>query len=86
VRKDDTEAERVRKEQDDLLQTVAGLHVEHELARQERDDARGWVNNLLGEVKKERDLKLKAEGVSTGLAVEVAWDKAKINALETEVS
>jgi hypothetical protein len=34
----------------------------------------------------ERGLKLKAEGVSTGLAVEVARDKAKIHTLETEVS
>jgi hypothetical protein len=65
---------------------MAGLRVERDLARQESDDARGWVNNLLGEVKKERDLKLKAKGVSTELAVEVARDKAKINALEIEVS
>jgi hypothetical protein len=32
VRKDDAEAEQVRKERDDLLQTMAGLHVERDLA------------------------------------------------------
>jgi hypothetical protein len=31
-------------------------------------------------------LKLKAEDVSARLTVEVAWDKAKIHTLETEVS
>jgi hypothetical protein len=65
---------------------VVGLHVERDLARQERDDARRWFNDLLGEVKTERSLKLKAEDVSAGLAVEVARDKAKIHTLETEVS
>jgi hypothetical protein len=63
-----------------------GLHVERDLARQERDDARRWFNDLLGKVKTEMSLKLKAEDVSAGLAVEVARDKAKIHTLETEVS
>jgi hypothetical protein len=65
---------------------VVGLHVEHDSTWQEHDDARGWVNDLLGEVKMERGLKLKAEDVSAGLVVEVARDKAKIHTLETEVS
>jgi hypothetical protein len=44
------------------------------------------VNDLLGEVEKERGLKLKVEGVSMGLAVEVGQGKARIHTLETEVS
>jgi hypothetical protein len=32
ARKDDAKAERVWKEQDDLLQTMAGLHIKRELA------------------------------------------------------
>jgi hypothetical protein len=84
VHKDD--AERVRKERDDLLQAMARLHVERNSTRQECDNARGRVNDLLGEVEKERGLKLKAEGVSAGLVVEVGRGKAKINTMETEVS
>jgi hypothetical protein len=34
ARKDDAEAEWVRKQRDDLLQIVAGLRAEHDLARQ----------------------------------------------------
>jgi hypothetical protein len=56
ARKDDAKAEQVRKEQDDLLQTMAGLCIECNSARQECDDSRGQVNDLLGEVEKERDL------------------------------
>jgi hypothetical protein len=59
-------------ERDDLLQTVVGLHAEHDSARQEHDDARERVNDLLGEVKTERGLKLKAKDVSVGLTMEVA--------------
>jgi hypothetical protein len=62
------------------------LHAEHDLTRQEHDDARGRINDLLGEVEKERDLKLKAKDISTWLAMEAAWDRAKIHALENEVS
>jgi hypothetical protein len=60
--------------------------VERDLARQEHDDAHGRVNDLLSKVETERGLKLKAEDVSVGLAVEVTRDKAKIHTLETEVS
>jgi cell division protein FtsL len=65
---------------------MARLRVECDSARQERDDARGQVNDLLGEVEIERGLKLKAEDVSARLTMEVARDKAKIHTLETEVS
>jgi hypothetical protein len=60
--------------------------MERDSAQQEHDDAHGWVNELLGEVKMERGLKVKVEDVSVGLTVEVTWDKAKIHTLETEVS
>jgi hypothetical protein len=86
ARKDDTEVEQVWKEQDHLLQTMARLYAEHDSTQQEWDDARGWVSNLLGKVEKERDLKLKAEGVSTGLAMEVDRGKVSIHTLETKVS
>jgi FtsZ-binding cell division protein ZapB len=69
-----------------LLQTVVRLRVECNSVRQERDNARGRVNDLLGEVEIERGLKLKAEDVSARLTMEVARDKAKIHTLETEVS
>jgi hypothetical protein len=65
---------------------MAGLYMECNSAWQERDDACGWVNDLLGEVKMERGLKLKVEDVSVGLAMEVTRDKAKIDTLETKVS
>jgi hypothetical protein len=80
------EAEWVWKEWDDLLQAMARLRAEHDSTRQERDDARGWVNDLLGEVQKERGLMLKVEGVSAGLAMKVGRGKARIHTLETEVS
>jgi hypothetical protein len=57
--------------------------MERDSAQQEHDE---WVNELLGEVKMERGLKVKVEDVSVGLTVEVTWDKAKIHTLETEVS
>jgi hypothetical protein len=65
---------------------MVGLRVERDSIWQEHDDARGWINDLLGEVEKEMELKLKSEDVSIGLTMEVALDKAKIHALETEVS
>jgi hypothetical protein len=84
--KDDVEAKLIRKERDDLLQAVVRLCAKRDSTWQEHDDARGRVNDLLGEVEKERGLKLKAEGVSAGLAVEVGRGKARIHTLETEVS
>jgi hypothetical protein len=65
---------------------MVGLRVECDSTRQERDDSRGWVNDLLDEVKMERGLKLKAKDVSARHAMEVAWDRAKIHTLETKVS
>jgi hypothetical protein len=46
-----------------LLQTTARL-------RLERGDARQRINDLLGEVEKERESKIEAENVSAGLAVQ----------------
>jgi hypothetical protein len=69
---DDVETERIHKEWDELLQTVVRLCAEHDLARQERADAHQWIDRLLGELEKERDLKIEVEDVATSLAVEVA--------------
>jgi hypothetical protein len=65
---------------------MVGLRAKRDSARQAHDDTHGWVHDLLGKVQKERDLKLKAEDVSIGLAVEVARGKTKIHTLEIEVS
>jgi hypothetical protein len=65
---------------------MVGLRVERDSVRQERDNTCGQVNDLLGEVERERDLKLKAKDVFVGLVMEVARDKAKIHTLEAEVS
>ena len=42
-----------------------------ELAHQERVDAQQWVGHLVNELQRERDLKVAAEGMSAGLAMEV---------------
>jgi chromosome segregation ATPase len=86
VCKDVAEDEWVWKEWDDLLQTIAGLRAECDSVRQERDVARGCVNDFLSKVEMERGLKLKAKDVSTELAMEVARCKAKLHTLEIEVS
>jgi hypothetical protein len=65
---------------------VARLCAERDSTQQEWDDAHGWVSNLLGKVEKERDLKLKVEGISIGLAMEVGRGKVSIHTLETKVS
>jgi hypothetical protein len=59
---DAAKTERLWKERDELLQTSTGLW-------QERDDARRRINDLLGEVEKERESKTEAENVSAGLAM-----------------
>ena len=71
ARMDAMEAERLWKEQDDLLWAIEELHVGTELAHQECTDAQQRVDHLEKELRRERDLKVAAEGVSTGLAMEV---------------
>ena len=39
MRMDEAKAEQLRKEWDDLFQTIEGFRMEHDLARQERADA-----------------------------------------------
>jgi uncharacterized coiled-coil DUF342 family protein len=74
---DAAETERLRKERDELLQTTARLRHEH-------DDAHQWINDLLGEVEKERESKIEAKNVSVGLAVQVGQHRARIQTLEAE--
>jgi hypothetical protein len=59
---DSAETERLWKKRDELLQTTVRLWQEHDNTSQQ-------INNLLGEVEKERESKIEAENVSTGLAV-----------------
>ena len=89
--RDNEEAAKVRKERDELLQTMERFHSEHGVAReerdqalqerdqacQERDDAQLKVGSLQAELGIAMTQKLEAESVSTGLAVDLA--KARKN-------
>ena len=68
---DAMEAERLRKERDDLLWAIKELHMGIDLARQEHVDAQQRIDHLKDELQGERDLKVAAKGVSTGLTMEV---------------
>jgi chromosome segregation ATPase len=83
---DAAETERIRKEWDELLQTMAGLHAERDSARQECADAHRWINDLLGEVEKERESKIKVENMSVELTMQVGQPRARVQALEAEAS
>ena len=80
------DAERLRKERDDLLRTVKGLRTERDLARQERADAQQQIDLLDGEHEGERDLKVVVEGVSARLAMEVGQRQEEVRPLEAEVT
>jgi hypothetical protein len=80
------ETEWIRKDQDEPLQTVAGLCAERDSTWQECADTHRQINDLLGEVEKERELKIEAENVSVGLAVQVGQHRARVHALEAEAS
>jgi hypothetical protein len=69
---DTVKTEWIRKEQDELLQAVEGLCMERDSARQESADSHQWIDHLLGEFEKERELKIEAKDVAASLAVEVA--------------
>jgi uncharacterized coiled-coil DUF342 family protein len=62
ARLDAVETKWLRKERDELLQTTVRL-------RQERDNAYRRINDLLGEVEKERESKTEAKNVSAGLTM-----------------
>ena len=79
------EAERLRKEQDDLLWAIEELRTGTELAHQERVDAQQRVDHLKKELRRERDLKVAVEGVSAGLAAEVGQCQEEVRCLEAEV-
>jgi predicted nucleic acid-binding Zn-ribbon protein len=78
ARLDAAEIERIQKERDELLQTMARL-------RQEHADVHQWINDLLGEVEKERESNIEAESMSARLAVQVGQHRARIQTLEAEV-
>ena len=58
------EGERLWKERDDLLQVMEELCTGTELAHQERAVAQQRIGHLENELRRERDLKVAAEGVS----------------------
>ena len=64
TRVDEAEAERLRKEWDDLLQTIEGFRMERDLAHQERADAQQRIYLLEGELQEENDQKVGAEVVT----------------------
>ena len=80
------EAERLRKEQDDLLWAIEELRTGIDLARQERADAQQRIGHLKNEHQRERDLKVAAEGVSVGLTAEVGQRQEEVRRLEAEVT
>jgi hypothetical protein len=53
--------------------------------RQEHADVHQWINDLLGEVEKERESNIEAESMSARLAVQVGQHRARIQTLEAEV-
>ena len=71
VRTDAIEAERLRKEQDNLLHAIEELRTGIDLARQECADAQQRIDHLEDELQRERDLKVVAKGMPTRLAMEV---------------
>ena len=68
--KDDEETARVRNERDELLQKDAETHL--------------WILDLLGEVEKERDLKLGAEEKLMALEKRASLDAAAVARLRKE--
>ena len=85
VRVDTVEAERLRNEWDDLLWTVEELRMGIVLDRQEHTDAQQRIDHLKDELQGERDLKVAAKGVSTGLTMEVGQRQEEVGHLEAEV-
>ena len=83
---DAVKAERLRKERDDLLRVVEELHTGTELAHQEHANDQQRINHLEGELQRERDLNVAAEGMSTGLAMEVDQHQEAVRHLENEVT
>ena len=69
-RRDDEEATKVRKEQDELLQKDA--------------ETRRWILDLLAEVKKERELKLEAEEKLMALENRASLDAMAVARLHNE--
>ena len=74
------------KEWDDLLWVVEELLMGIDPARMEHADAHWWINLLEDELQRERDLKVAAEGVSVGLAMEVGQCQEEIQHLEAKVT
>jgi hypothetical protein len=74
---DTVETEWLWKEWNELLQTTTWL-------RQECGNAHQWINDLLGEVEKERESKIEAKNVSARLAMQVGQHRARIQTLEAK--
>ena len=73
------ESERLRKERDDLLWAIEGLHME-------RADAQQRIDLLKCELEGEKDLKVEAEGVSVRLARKVDQCQEEVRHLEAKVT
>ena len=69
-----------------MLQAIEELRMRSELAHQERVDAQQWVGHLVNELQRERDLKVAAEGMSAGLAMEVGKCQEEVWHLEAKVT
>ena len=69
-----------------MLWAIEEFRMRTELACQERADAQQWIDHLEGELQRERDLKVAAEGVSAGLTAEVDQRQEDVRRLEAEVT
>ena len=69
-----------------MLQAIEELRTGIDLARQERADSQQRIDHLEDELQGERDLKVVAEGMATGLAVEVGQCQEVVRRLEAEVT
>ena len=69
-----------------MLRDVEELRTGIDLAHQERADSQQRVVHIKKELRRERDLKVAAKGMSAGLAVEVRQHQEEVRCLETEVT
>ena len=69
-----------------MLQAVEKLRIGTKLANQEHVVTQQRTDYLMGELQRERDLKVVAEGVLARLAMEVGQCQEEIRCLEAEVT
>ena len=69
-----------------MLQAVEKLRIGTKLANQEHVVTQQRTDYLMGELQRERDLKVVADGMCTGLATKVSQHQEEVQHLEAEVT